>query len=102
MSRLARLRITALAAALLAAAPLAGVTAASASAAARPQAQIRPATVPGIGTGSGPTAQKAQKAAMVELRSDFSGCGPSVLVFDDQEPDGTWDAEVSATCAAPQ
>lgn len=52
----------------------------------------------GEDTGTGPTAQAAQHAATLALHGDFSGCTNIGLVYDTQNPDGTWTAEVAGTC----
>lgn len=98
---MSRFRIQLLAATALAAtAALAGGTAASASAAARPhaQAQARPRTVAGFGYGTGPTALAAKQAADTAMRDDYFGCGVPILLYDTQNADGTWSAEVTANC----
>jgi hypothetical protein len=97
---MSRLRIQLLTATALAAASLAGGTAASASAAARPhvQVQARPDTVGGEGFGTGATALAAEHAADAALHGDYFGCTQPVLVYDTQNPDGTWSAEVAAVC----
>jgi len=100
---MSRLRIQLLAAtALIAAASFAGGTAASASAAARPhvqpQVQARAGDFPGVGDGTGATALAAKQDAIKVLHGDYSGCDTPFLKYDTQNPDGTWSAEVTATC----
>jgi hypothetical protein len=82
---MSRSRIAALAAALAAAAVLTGGTAAQAS-------------ITGRGDGYGATPAAAEHAAVIDLHGNYSGCGPWVLDFDNQLPNGTWWAEVSAGC----
>jgi len=83
---MSRLRIKLLAAtALFAAVSLAGGTAAL-------------ATIGGVGFGTGPTALTAEHAAWLDLHGNYSGCTSPFLVYDTQNPDGTWSAEVTAVC----
>ena len=56
------------------------------------------ASVGGEGYGTGATALAAQHAATRALNGDFSGCNQPTLVYDTQNPDGTWSAEVTAVC----
>jgi hypothetical protein len=98
-----RLRIAVpVAAALAATALFAGGTVASASATARPhvQAQVRPDNFQGQGLGDGPTAAAARLDAKENLVGTFSGCiQPFVLLYDTEDSDGIWWAEMVATCS---
>jgi O-glycosyl hydrolase len=102
---MSRLRIQLLVAtALVATASFAGGTAASAAAEQHVQAQVqaRPGVVGGFGYGTGATALAAEHAADEALHGDYFGCSTPVLVYDTENPDGTWSAEVSAVCKNPQ
>jgi hypothetical protein len=102
---MSRIRIHVLAAAaVIAATSVTGGATAWASAAAGPSAQahvtIRPDTVIGRGYGDGSTAAIAKNHADEDLVGNFYGCVyPYGLVYDTQHPDGTWSAEVEASCA---
>src|ERR1700735_4512750 len=98
---MSRLRIQLLAAtALIAAASFAGGTAASAAPRphVQPQVQARAGDFPGVGDGTGATALAAKQDAIKVLHGDYSGCDTPFLKYDTQNPDGTWSAEVTATC----
>jgi hypothetical protein len=91
--------VTALAA-LAAAFTLGGAVTASAAqaGAARPGIE-RPATITGTETGYGATLSAAQFNANQQMNGDYYGCRmPYTLIADGQEADGSWWAEVQATC----
>ncbi|TDQ00561.1 hypothetical protein EV186_102422 [Labedaea rhizosphaerae] len=67
----------------------------AAPAAASPHTQY---TFVAYAEGYGATSSAAQSAAVRELNGDYFGCGPWVLVYDNQLANGTWDAEVAANC----
>jgi hypothetical protein len=56
------------------------------------------ASVGGEGYGTGTTALNAEHAADRALHGDYYGCNTPTLVYDTQNPDGTWSAEVAAVC----
>jgi hypothetical protein len=57
------------------------------------------ASVTGIEYGTGPTAAAAKMAATAMLHNDYIMCTlPVVVVYDTQNPDGTWSAEIAANC----
>lgn len=58
------------------------------------------ATVVGYGWGFGTTAATAEGAAQKDLVSNYRGCElPPNLVYDREVSPGSWEAEVTATCA---
>jgi hypothetical protein len=63
-------------------------------------ATTRPATFPAHETANGATLAAAQSAARQQLNGDFGPCSGFVLITDGQNADGTWWAEVGATCTA--
>ena len=85
-----------LAAALIAAASFSGGTALAA--ASGTAATIRPNTFIAYDYGEGATASAAQQNAVSNLHGDYYGCTTPYLVSDNQQPDGTWYAEVEASC----
>lgn len=89
-------RPTTLAAALIAAASFSGGTALAATSG--PAATVRPNTFIAYDDGYGATASAAQKDAVFNLHGDYYGCTTPYLVFDDQQSDGSWWAEVEAAC----
>jgi hypothetical protein len=56
------------------------------------------ASITGFGSGVGSTADQARFAATIQLNDDYFGCKNIVLISDVQQSDGSWDAEVTATC----
>jgi len=56
------------------------------------------ASVNGHGFGTGATADDASFAARIQLIDDYYGCRNFILISDVQQADGSWAAEVGATC----
>ncbi len=84
------------AAALIAAASFSGGTALAATSG--HAATARPNTFIAYDDGYGATASAAQHDATQTLHGDYYGCGTVYLVFDNQQSDGSWWAEVEAAC----
>jgi hypothetical protein len=96
-------RITTVAAALIAGASFAAGMAGPASAAAphaRSQSAPSARTFVCRDDGNGPTAVDAQNAAINNMEGDYVVASRISLVSDVQNADGTWTAEVIATCTA--
>jgi len=83
-----------LAAALIAAASFSGGTALAATSG---PATVRPNFI-AYDDGYGATASAAQLDAVHNLHGDYYGCTTPYLVFDNQQSDGSWWAEVEANC----
>lgn len=59
-----------------------------------------PATFPAHETANGATLAAAQSTARSELNGDYGPCSGFFLIADGQNADGSWWAEVGATCTA--